>query len=51
MKKLDKMRMVRAADAFLPLGLLTASLWRSDMAENLFFTRFFPDNTGSFHGH
>ena len=37
MKKLGKMRMVRASDAFLPLGLLIASLWRSDMAENLFF--------------
>ena len=37
MKKLGKMRMVRAADAFLPLGLLIASLWRSDMAEDLFF--------------
>ena len=37
MKKLNKMRMVRPADALLPLALLIVSaLGRSDMAENVF---------------
>ena len=42
MKKLDKMRMVRWSDAFLPAALLIASAFgRSYVAENIFLTTLF----------
>ena len=42
MKKLDKMRMVRWADAFLPAAFLIASAFgRSYVAENIFLTTLF----------